>query len=535
MNWGDDPYSTAHVRAHKSKVYDFSADYRNMAYFNALPSFADPLLNRGIVLNERSFDIRRRMAVLRLDLRPGTSLIPFVAYEHSSGYGHGVTTFVSEANEYPVPNRIRDGNNTYRGGIRLELQRFHATAEVGGTAFKDDQQVFEASPLNPGNRETLYLGQRLFLSNLQQSYGVRGDGLFTRLLFTSNVFKWLDLYGNFLYSRPETNTSYQQFNTGNFVSNAALFVTSQQFALASRARMPHTAGSAGAEIRPWSRARVMVSWLTDRIENRGSAGFDSLLRNEYNQSDVDLIIDVARPLTLRAGYRYVWGDAQTLVTPQSGLLSRESANVRRHVGKGGFTYRPATRLSVSADAEGAASSRVYFRTSLNDYQRMRAKGRYQVTNSLMIAADIALLNNQNPAPGINYDFLSRSASASILWTPASAKRMLLQGSYSRSTLRSDISYIAPQFFERERSFIAITPTRWMDVSIWQCPPMRDCLRRSFRSVAHSSGPREVAPRGTTNPLEVFPRRLADPCLGARNGVITDSARPSMGSKRFARI
>jgi hypothetical protein len=30
--------------------------------------------------------------------------------------------------------------------------------------------------------------------------------------------------------------------------------------------------------------------------------------------------------------------------------------------------------------------------------------------------------------------------------------MLVQGSYSRSTLRSDISYIAPQFFERERSF-----------------------------------------------------------------------------------
>ena len=43
-DWGDDPYSTLHVNAKKAKRYDFNADYRNIAYFNNLPSFADPLL-----------------------------------------------------------------------------------------------------------------------------------------------------------------------------------------------------------------------------------------------------------------------------------------------------------------------------------------------------------------------------------------------------------------------------------------------------------------------------------------------------------
>lgn len=195
----------------------------------------------------------------------------------------------------------------------------------------------------------------------------------------------------------------------------------------------------------------MVSWLTDRIENKGTANFDLLLRNEYSQSDVDLILDLTRQVTLRGGYRYVRGDARTSVTPQSGLLTQETADLRRHVGKGGFTYRPSTRLSVNADVEAAASSRVYFRTSLNDYQRMRVRARYQPTNTLTFAGDFAVVNNQNPAPGITYDFLSRSSSASILWTPASAKGILIQGSYSRNTIRSDTTYIAPQFFERERS------------------------------------------------------------------------------------
>ena len=43
-----------------------------MAYFNALPSFADPLLSRGLIFSERTFDIRRRLGAAQLDLRPGS-------------------------------------------------------------------------------------------------------------------------------------------------------------------------------------------------------------------------------------------------------------------------------------------------------------------------------------------------------------------------------------------------------------------------------------------------------------------------------
>src|SRR5215472_16660086 len=49
-SWGDEPYQTLHVDAAKSKTYNFTADYRDFAYFNFLPSNADPLLARGIVL-----------------------------------------------------------------------------------------------------------------------------------------------------------------------------------------------------------------------------------------------------------------------------------------------------------------------------------------------------------------------------------------------------------------------------------------------------------------------------------------------------
>lgn len=62
-----------------------------------------------------------------------------------------------------------------------------------------------------------------------------------------------------------------------------------------------------------------------------------------------------------------------------------------------------------------------------------------------------LLNNQNPAPTVNYDFLNRESAFSIFWTPGGGKRISVLADYSRSSLRSDITYIVPQTRERERS------------------------------------------------------------------------------------
>src|SRR5262249_6270975 len=81
--WGGDPYKTAHVDVRKTKIYDFRFDYRNIAYFNAVPSYANPSAPDGLSplgFNERAFDINRRGASFELDLFPGTRIIPFFAY-----------------------------------------------------------------------------------------------------------------------------------------------------------------------------------------------------------------------------------------------------------------------------------------------------------------------------------------------------------------------------------------------------------------------------------------------------------------------
>jgi len=465
-NWGGDPYNTAHVDASRHGWYNFNFDYRNIAYYNFLPSFADPTIGQGFFRDQRSYDSRRRMSDFELELMPGRRIVPYLAYSHDSGSGSGITDFYSDVNEYPVADRLRDKTDNFRGGVRVEMSKFHVTLEQGGSTFKDDQQVF-TSEENPGNRTTPFLGEQLFLTNLTQAYGVRGASIYSKALLTANPAPWIDLFGQFLYSRPDTTVNYAQYNTGQFFNlDSLLFFTSELDLLNATAKMPHTSGTFGFELRPMRRVRVIESFSTDRLHNASFAGLtqnliappvaplisdftDRLVMN-FNQQQIDVLCDVTSKITARGGYRYVWGDGLT----RGGLISgldTETGTVRRQVGLAGLNYRMGHGISLNIDYEGASGDSAYFRTSLQDYQKARVHLRYQPVQSLTIAAGFGVLSNQNPSPTVKYDFLSHDSSLSVQWNPQGGRRISLTADYTHSSLRSDINYFIPQTFEQDRS------------------------------------------------------------------------------------
>src|SRR5688572_23969785 len=73
---------------------------------------------------------------------------------------------------------------------------------------------------------------------------------------------------------------------------------------------------------------------------------NALLVTNYSQEQVDAILDVTSALTLRAGYRYVWGDARSEFAPATGLANSESSKLERHVALAGFVLRPVQKLQI---------------------------------------------------------------------------------------------------------------------------------------------------------------------------------------------
>jgi len=462
--WGGDPYNTAHIDVNKRGVYELRGDYRNIAYFNALPSFANPLAPRGF--DERAFDMRRRSGYMDLELFPGKHILPYLVFERNSGYGHGVETWVQDSNDsFAVPMLLRDSTNNYRGGVRLEYNRWHVTLEQGGTTYKDDDQA-SANGANFGDRTTPILGGTLVLNTLTQTYGVRGSSVYTKVLATASPFSWLDLNGQFLYSEPKTDARYFDTATGNFALLSSLLLYSGQYNIgASSSNAKHTLVSAGAEIRPFKRLKIIDSFSTNRYNETGAgalteqilvtpgATFPALVSAlstqqavTNNRQQVEAILDVTKKITLRGGYRYEWGDA----TVRAGTLDQSGSlglgALKRNVGLAGATIRPWQKLSLNVDYEGASTDQNYFRTSLYNYQKVRARAKYQASASLWFQANFGLLDNQNPTAGIQYDFRSRDNSLAAFWTPGGGKRISVMAEYDRSTLYSHIDFLLLPFF-----------------------------------------------------------------------------------------
>jgi len=461
-SWGDEPSSSVHVEAKKSGVYVFNADYRDFAYFDFLPSYAAPLVGTGVVLDEQSFDTRRKIAALSLDIRPGHWWTPYFAWDHDSSAGTGATVFVSDGNDYPVPNILSDSTELYRAGVRFEKPLFHVTLEEGGTTFRSDQSLYQnPGSTNYGNVSAPILGQTLDLTSLLAAYGIGGSSTYTKALLTANPTTWLDIYGQFLFSQPSSHVNYQQTDAGSlYLQSQVLFYSSEQELITAASQQPHTSGSFGAEFRPQKNIRIVESWLTDRLHDAGSsAGTQTLLNpyaalplssllattlgSNYNQEAIDIFYQATQKLTLRGGYRYEWGDASYAFLPPEGLASSAQEQLRQNIGVASATFRPSQKISVTGEFEGGSSSGVYFRTSLYNYQKVRAQLHYQPLQSLSVSADFTLLNNQNPLAGTNYDYSASQESLSFYWSPH-GKIFDIQGTYSRSDLKSNISYLEPE-------------------------------------------------------------------------------------------
>jgi hypothetical protein len=462
--WGGDPYNTAHIDVSKRGLYELRGDYRNIAYFNAMPSFANPLAPGGF--DERSFDTRRRSGYLDLQLFPGKHIVPYLVFERNSGYGHGVETWVQDSNdEFAVPMLLRDSTNNYRGGVRFEYNRWHVTLEEGGTTFKDDDQA-SANGSSSGDRTAPIQGNTLVLNTLTQNYGVRGSSMYSKVLATASPFSWLDLNGQFLYSQPKTDARYFDIASGNFVLLSSLLFYSGQYNIdTTSSNGKHTLVNAGMEARPFKRLKIVDSFSSNRYNQTGvgflteqillkPSSITALLtalntpQNETNyRQQVEAIFDVTGKITLRGGYRYEWGDA----TVRAGNLDQSGTGVasgalKRNVGLAGATIRPLKKLSLNVDYEGASTTQDYFRTDLYNYQKVRARARYQASASLGFQANFAILDNRNPTQGVQYDFRSRDNSLAVFWMPNGGKRISVMAEYDRSTLYSNIDFLLLPFF-----------------------------------------------------------------------------------------
>jgi hypothetical protein len=170
----------------------------------------------------------------------------------------------------------------------------------------------------------------------------------------------------------------------------------------------------------------------------------SALATSYSQTETMLMYQADSTLTVRGGYRYVWGSAEDSVLPLQGLPTLTGVqNLRRNVALAAIVWKPVPRATFTVEFEDGTSSGAYFRTSLYNYRKVRGVARYQALKTLRASLDYSGLSNNNPYAGTNYLFLSHQESIALDWMPK-GERFTLDGSYSHCSYHSEINYLVPQ-------------------------------------------------------------------------------------------
>ncbi len=458
-----DPYNSARLDMKKNRIYEFRGSYSNIAYYNNLPSYANPTMaTTAAFLDQQAYDTQVRNFSNELVLFPGYWFQPYIAYERNTQFGTGISDLVeSTQNNYPLVNLVRWGQNTFRGGVRIELHKFHATFEEGATSFKDDEGLYSNGP-SIGDRTSPYLGQTLSLNDAWEAYYIRGDGKFTKGFATYSPASWADLYGQIYYSDPHTSSNLNQLAQGNIpgVPPDLAFYATEFDQVYGSADMPRTSGSLSGEFRFFNRIRVREIFDTDEFHSDGTATLAELfyaasgIVNPLNSTDVtrfeviqkseqtEALVDLTKRLMVRAGFRYEWGDSLMGAGLTSLITSPyETGQLKRHVGLAGLQFRPTQKLTLNADYEQSNGVKTFYRTGLQDYLKLRALARITLPWNLYLNLSENYLNNKNPDPSSQATFRSDVESASLQWMPAGSKRVSLIADYTHSEIRSDISYL----------------------------------------------------------------------------------------------
>lgn len=480
-NWGD-PMNSLHLTADKASLYRLTFGYRNLAFFNSLPSFANPLQTG----TQRSFDTRQRLWNMDLDLRPGKRFQPFFSVARQSGFGSGISPIVLDENSYPAASAIDYAYTQFRGGIHYDAEKWHLTLEQGGGRFHDDTTL-DVNSRNLGNRRLPYLGRPLAVDRATQAYGVTGENLYSSGELTYSPWHWVDLRGQFYYSQPQSDVRFTENAAGTLLWLDTLrFVNGQQSVLTGYANAPRTSGAFQVEVRPFARLRIVESWQTERLQNSGSVlalttldrtalparnAADRLVWTQSEQQ-IQAFVEVSKHLTFQGGHRYTWGDAQVRRGNLSTGPAQEAGALRRQAATAGFVLRPISKLTFNANAEVARGDRTYFRTSLQNYQQLRLRGRYRLSDAWQSHFRYGRMDNSNPTPGVNLKFSSQQTGAGLQWTRQSVS---VSADYTRSTLWSDLRFLDPITYQGLRSLYRDNAHSATLAADWRLPKNRAAL------------------------------------------------------------
>jgi hypothetical protein len=254
---------------------DFS--WRRTDYFSALPAFANPLLDEGIIPGQHTSDRSRDIYDVTLQLFPGQTLTPILGYTRNMYRGPGTTTFHVGQDEFLLNQGIRAIDDEYRIGLGFNTKWVQGAVMQGYRRYRYTDTVSLVPGAGGGNVDFPILGHDVTADSIERTTQGKANTPVTNVWIKANPFSPLTLTGS--YIRADANASNNSFeaDVGNFVSfQISRFFSALDDTISSEARTNSWRGTARADFNIAPGFDVTAGWTERNRTLTGSALASSL-------------------------------------------------------------------------------------------------------------------------------------------------------------------------------------------------------------------------------------------------------------------
>jgi hypothetical protein len=468
---GVGPAGRFRLEAGKSGMYRLRVDYRRMEFFSALPAFANPLLDSGIIPGQHTYDRDRHLLDAEVEIFPNGVITPIVGYAFNRYEGPARTTYSVGTDEFRLASDLEDTEQEARVGFGFRAGDFTGRIVQGWRQFKETERLTLAPGESEGNNIPPVLGTPESLNDFHRVSRVRTNVPVTIAFVNGRFAGRVKISAGYVRANSETQGSETEELTGNLVSfQISRFFRGLSEPISSRARNEQWRGHGRVEVEVADGMDISAGYTQRHREVDGFALISSLFLDTLTFSgqdprDLESIIEAntalertekifdasfdARslgPVALRVGYEQtdqdvrVTADPVEIVVPggQGGDFDRRirswsaSANFR----SGGIT--------LGADYRSDRADDAIVRVDFIDRDRYRVRAGWSLGDRIRLSANGEQVDVSNDEPGIGFDGRIRQYGGDLEGVPV--KPLTLRFSASRFDATSTIPIRQPQDF-----------------------------------------------------------------------------------------
>lgn len=409
--WDADPSGFTRVNVEKAGLYNFTANVRQISYFNNLNNSGRGGHNADTRQRFGDFDLTLYPMQDKLRVRLGASF--------ASVTGTSTITTRAYSDEFIIPSNVKNRANDLRAGVDTELAGFNLSLTYGLRRFRD-RTVYSITGPNPGFNTT----NTSALATWVRAIPINGATNFGMFTAQRTFAKKLDFTARLIYSDTTRNYNYTEQITGRDNSNN--IVDLDNFFITGLTKRPQTRADLGLTYLVTDKFRISETFTFDQFHisggeafaeqlySRTSAGvaratvftnsfwdrttgwrkFANTIEGDYQFSD---------KFSVNLGYRWakrrivLQGFNQTLppaTTPTRTLIDETEENTTKTI-IAGMKIKPMKGWVIFGDAQRGDADNAFVRLANYKFTNLRLRSRWSYK---MFAFNVSGISKDNENP-----------------------------------------------------------------------------------------------------------------------------------------